>query len=223
MRLVDCFVGLIAYVAYFLETVSEEQPAFESVQRDIDRLISQSENALKGQEISKAEYDMARFAVFAWVDEAILSSKWNERARWQGLQLQLRYYQTTDAGEIFFERLNQIELHHRQVREVYYLCLAMGFVGRYCRDGDEYLLEQLRVSNLKVLLGSSMALPTLDAGEIFPEAYPVELPRERSEKWYDRISMLTVALLGLPLFVYLTAFAIYMIVLENYGQVPGGS
>ena len=65
---------------------------------------------------------------------------------------------------IFFKKLNSIGPHQRDVREVYYICLAMGFAGQYCNEGDDYLLEQLKTSNLKVLSGGSMGVPTLDHG-----------------------------------------------------------
>ena len=79
---------------------------------------------------------------------------------------------TSDAGELFFERLNAIGPHQRDVREVYYLCLSLGFTGQYCNPGDDFMLEQLRLSNLKLLTGSSMGVPSLDKESLFPDAYP---------------------------------------------------
>ena len=46
----------------------------------------------------------------------------------------------------------------------------MGFMGRYCNQGDEFLLEQLKSSNLKLLVGSSVGIPSLERAELFPEA-----------------------------------------------------
>jgi len=174
MRLTDCFIELVAYAAYFLKTVAKRQPPFDQVKADIQRLISKSQESLNNGAFSQEDYDLARFAIFAWIDEAILNSSWKEKHLWQGEQLQRFYYQTADAGEIFFERLNTLGPHQRDVREVYYLCLSIGFMGRYCHEGDEYLLEQLKTSNLKLLTGSSVGLPSLEKGELFPEAYPVE-------------------------------------------------
>ncbi|MBW1834922.1 MAG: DotU family type IV/VI secretion system protein, partial [Deltaproteobacteria bacterium] len=156
MRLTDCFIELVAYAAYFLKTVAKRQPPFDQVKADIQRLISKSQESLNNGSFSQEDYDLARFAIFAWIDEAILNSSWKEKHLWQGEQLQRFYYQTADAGEIFFERLNTLGPHQRDVREVYYLCLAIGFMGRYCHEGDEYLLEQLKTSNLKLLTGSSV-------------------------------------------------------------------
>lgn len=218
MRLTDCFIELFAYAAYFLRTVAKRQPPFDQVKADIQRLISESQENLNNSTFSQEDYDLARFAIFAWIDEAILNSSWKEKHLWQGEQLQRFYYQTADAGEIFFERLNTLGLHQRDVREVYYLCLAIGFMGRYCHEGDEYLLEQLKTSNLKLLTGSSVGLPSLEKGELFSEAYPVESNEVISHKGKKRFSTFTLLCLGAPLLLYSVLFLIYKFILNNIGE-----
>jgi len=218
MRLTDCFIELVAYAAYFLKTVAKRQPPFDQVKADIQRLISKSQESLNNGAFSQEDYDLARFAIFAWIDEAILNSSWKEKHLWQGEQLQRFYYQTADAGEIFFERLNTLGPHQRDVREVYYLCLAIGFMGRYCHEGDEYLLEQLKTSNLKLLTGSSVGLPSLEKGELFPEAYPVESSDMISLKGKKRFSTFTLLCLGAPVLLYSVLFLIYGFILNNIGE-----
>jgi type VI secretion system protein ImpK len=218
MRLTDCFIELVAYAAYFLKTVAKRQPPFDQVKADIQRLISKSQESLNNGAFSQEDYDLARFAIFAWIDEAILNSSWKEKHLWQGEQLQRFYYQTADAGEIFFERLNTLGPHQRDVREVYYLCLAIGFMGRYCHEGDEYLLEQLKTSNLKLLTGSSVGLPSLEKGELFPEAYPVESSEVISLKGKKRFSTFTLLCLGTPVLLYSVLFLIYGFILNNIGE-----
>jgi type VI secretion system protein ImpK len=173
MRLTDCFIELIAYTAYFIRSVAQKQPPYEQVKADILRTLSQSDDCLKKNLFPPEEYDMARFAVCAWVDEMILNSPWQEKDHWKREQLQRLFYRTTDAGEEFFDRLNMVGYHQRDVREVYFLCLALGFMGRYCHPGDEFLLAQVKSSNLKLLMGSSVGPPSLDRAELFPEAYQI--------------------------------------------------
>jgi len=218
MRLTDCFVELVAYVAYFLKTVAKKQPPFEQVKADIQRLVSESEDCFKSGAFSQEDYDLARFAICAWVDEAVLSSTWNEKGRWQGEQLQRLYYQTADAGEIFFDRLNALGPHQRDVREVYYLCLAMGFMGRYCHEGDEYLLEQLKTSNLKLLTGSSVGLPSLERTELFPEAYPAGSREVAPGKRKIQFSTFHLLCLFAPVVLFGVLFVIYRFVLSNIGE-----
>ena len=218
MRIVDCFIELLAYVAYFLKTVKTRQPAFDQVRADIERLVSQADSCLQDKGIPKEDSDHARFAIFAWIDETILSSLWNEKDQWQRQQLQRAYFQTADAGEVFFERLNMLGPHQNYVREVYYLCLAMGFTGRYVHEGDDFLLDQLKTSNLKVLMGSSMGLPALDKGQLFAGAYPPqteEVLPQRSKRFLSPIILLSIAF---PVVLFAALFLIYSFILNNIAE-----
>jgi len=218
MRIVDCFIELLAYVAYFLKTVKTRQPAFDQVRADIERLVSQADTCLQEKGIPKEENDQARFAIFAWIDEVILSSPWNEKEKWQGQQLQRTYFQTADAGEVFFERLNMLGPHQNHVREVYYLCLAMGFTGRYIHEGDDFLLDQLKTSNLKVLMGSSMGLPALDKGQLFAEAYPRQTKEETPEQRKRGFSPVTLVGIAFPVALFAALFLIYSFILNNIAE-----
>ena len=218
MRIVDCFTELLAYMAYFTRTVKSKQPAFDQVKADIDRLVSQADACLQDRGIPKEDSDHARFAIFSWIDEAILSSPWKEKEQWQRQQLQRTHFQTVDAGEIFFERLNMLGPHQNNVREVYYLCLAMGFTGRYVHEGDDFLLEQLRTSNLKVLTGSSVGLPALDKGELFAEAYPLQTDRVTPQRRKQRFSPITLAAIAFPVVLYAALFLVYRFILNNIAE-----
>ena len=216
MRLTDCFIDVMAYVAYFLKSVPAQQAPYAQVKADVQRLMLESEQRSRQGEISPEDYDLARFAVSAWIDEAILGSAWEEKNQWQSEQLQRLYYQTTDAGEIFFDRLNELGPHQRDVREVYYLCLAMGFSGRYCNEGDDLLLSQLRTSNLKLLTGSGLS--ALEKSQLFPEAYPPDSPDEAVSGGRFRFSGFTLLCLGAPVILFVFLFIIYHFILGNVGE-----
>jgi type VI secretion system protein ImpK len=218
MHLTDCFMGLVAYVVYFQRTVASKQQSYEQVKSDIIRLLSQSESCVKKGIVSQEDYDQSRFMICAWVDETILNSSWNQKSKWQTEQLQRVYYNVTDAGKTVFERLNTLQLHQRDVREVYYLCLALGFMGRYCHQGDDMLLEQLRTSNLKLLLGGSVGLPSLERLDIFPEAQPVESVDlgPRKQRW--RFSLMTLVGIAAPVLLFILLFLIYRFSLNGMGD-----
>ena len=216
MRLTDCFMDVLAYVAYFLN--SSMQSSYDKVRTDVQRMISDSERLSGDASISREDHDMARFAVCAWIDEAIIGSAWKDKGLWTREPLQRIYYQTSNAGELFFERLNRLGPHQQGVREIYYICLALGFMGRFCNKGDEFLLEQLKLSNLKLLTGSSMGLPAIDKGDLFPEAYPkgeVDIGKKKTRRGFPFHVFFG---LGAPLLLLLVLFIIYKFVLSNIGE-----
>ncbi len=218
MHLSDCFMEVFAYVTYFLRSAEAKQPTHEQVKQHVKRLLKESEGIMGRGGLSRDDYDMARFAVYAWIDEAILKSSWAEKGLWLKDQLQRQYYNTTDAGEEFFDRLNALGLHQREVREVYYLCLALGFSGRYCHPGDEYQLDQIRTSTLKLLLGSSVGLPSLARADLFPEAYPncSADPAARGRRF--RFDLVTVFCLSAPVILFAVLYLVYRFTLNGVGE-----
>jgi len=218
VHLSDCFIKTFAYVSYFMGSVETKKPLYEEVKADLLRLIRESE-ALFGQGgFSHDDYDQARFAVCAWVDEALLNSPWEERNRWLKDQLQRCFYNTTDAGEEFFDRLNALGLHQREVREVFYLCLAIGFIGCFCHPGDEYQLEQIKTANLKLLLGSSVGLPSLERTDLFPEAHPAGPQGTGSRRfWRGNRPAFFICLAG-PVLLFGLLFLIYRFTLGGVGD-----
>jgi type VI secretion system protein ImpK len=209
MRLTDYFMDLIAYVAYLVKTSGTRQPPYEQVNADILRLLGESEECVRKGLCTEEEYDQARFMICAWTDESILGSRWEHRSHWQREQLQRRFYNTFEAGEEVFERLNAIGYQQNNVREVYYLCLSLGFKGRFINPEDDYLLDQLKTSNLKILLGSSTGLPSLDRGDLFPESYPTDAVAISPRKRGFQFTPFSIAVLAGPLLLFGLLFVIY--------------
>ena len=84
-----------------------------------------------------------KFALVAFIDETVLSPKNNFPLRpdWERNPLQLVYFEEHLAGVKFFERLDEMLRDaeaNGDVLEVYYLCLLLGFKGKY----NIYLLEE---------------------------------------------------------------------------------
>jgi type VI secretion system protein ImpK len=101
--------------------------------RILDLLKSSEQEAFQAA-IPSSDIKDARFALVAFLDEAIISSNWESRSAWVAKPLQVQLYGKAVAGVEFFERLERLKadaaLRH-DVMEVYYLCLAMGFKGKY--------------------------------------------------------------------------------------------
>jgi type VI secretion system protein ImpK len=85
----------------------------------------------------------AKYALAAFVDEAILASENPERMEWMTKPLQLKYFGEHLAGESFFNKLNQLRQGGEKnvdLLELYYTCLQLGFEGMYRMRGLEALM-----------------------------------------------------------------------------------
>lgn len=107
-----------------------------------------SENARK-QGYPQEDVELATFATIAFLDESILNLRSPVFADWPKQPLQELRYGHHIAGEIFFKNLANLmgrnDSHElADLLEVYYLCLLLGFAGRYSLGGkgDLYAIIQ---------------------------------------------------------------------------------
>jgi len=84
--------------------------------------------------ISQQSIDEARYALIALMDETVLSVPGACKDYWISRPMQLDYFGDNLAGEEFFNKLQNLLLQtesKKDVLEAYYLCLSLGFEGKY--------------------------------------------------------------------------------------------
>jgi type VI secretion system protein ImpK len=140
------------------------------LRRRILDLLDLSEREAMRAGIPSEDLRLAKFALVAFLDETILSSDWHQKDRWIAQPLQLELYDRYDAGEEFFvqlERLRAQPAAHAEVLEVFYLCMALGFKGRY---------QIVQQEQIRVLIEGTYAdlsrLPGMVAGALAPHGKP---------------------------------------------------
>ena len=101
--------------------------------RIVDLLKQAHEKALR-LAIPMQDIKDARFAIVAFLDETIVGSSWSDRATWITKPLQVQLYGEAVAGKEFFERLERLKADaamRHDALNVYYICLALGFKGKF--------------------------------------------------------------------------------------------
>jgi type VI secretion system protein ImpK len=76
----------------------------------------------------------ARYALCASLDEAVLSTPWGAQSGWAQQSLLVAFHREAWGGEKFFDLLDRLvpdRQRHLDLIELYYLCLALGFGGKY--------------------------------------------------------------------------------------------
>jgi type VI secretion system protein ImpK len=90
----------------------------------------------------------ARYALCALVDEAILGTPWGSESIWSKQGLLITFHKEAWGGEKFFQALERLMAYpggNLPMLELLYLCLALGFEGRYrVRDGGRDQLDAVR-------------------------------------------------------------------------------
>lgn len=169
MKLVDYFIPVTAFVKAFGQAAGERTP--EGLSKEIDALVNQARVSALEHGIEPPRFQEALFPVLAWADEQISRSRaWDSSHAWQPFLLQRRYFKTGLAGREFFDRLEALEPRDSALREVYLLCLCLGFEGRYSIAPNASELANIRIEQYRLLQQHD---PALAGGghELFPEAY----------------------------------------------------
>jgi len=76
----------------------------------------------------------ARYALCSALDEAVLSTPWGSQSDWGGQSLLVTLHRETWGGEKFFDMVQKISsdpARHIDLMELQYVCLALGFTGKY--------------------------------------------------------------------------------------------
>ena len=76
----------------------------------------------------------ARYVLCSVVDEAVVTTPWGNESEWSQMSLLSSFHNETFGGEKFFQlldRLSKNPIKHLPMLELMYLCLALGFEGKY--------------------------------------------------------------------------------------------
>jgi type VI secretion system protein ImpK len=214
LRMIDGFLEILAYTRLLLEGGPSGAKGFPEVAERVQLLLDRAEAFRARQGFPVAEWRQALYAVCAWVDEQILCSAWDGRNPWLSSQLQRKYFDTSRAGELFFERLQALPEDADQVREVFDYCLSLGFQGRYFEPGDQARLERIRQAQLDQLPRNLRSGPEED---LFPEVGQ-SLPGELSNRKIPYRYLTYAALAAIPPLVFLILYSSFTAFLDDLLQ-----
>lgn len=152
-------------------------------------------------------YDDARYVMAALADEIFLHSAWAGRAAWDTDLVEVRFYGTRIAGDLFFQRVDRLLIAVREgmnleLAKIYLLALSLGFEGRYRGNDPDGALEGYRTRLSNYVHGEArMLTPTTPA--MFPRAHEYTMAAgERRmlpplRRWVMRFALVLVLALAL--------------------------
>jgi len=139
---------------------------FDALHRGVRAMLEEFDQKAKALKIDPEDIAASKYALVAFVDEAVLRSQWAGKEQWADNPLQLQLFETYLAGEGFFENLEKLRARGepaKEIIEIYYLCLILGFEGKYGIEGSERL-EALA----KVLQDELRQFRSVDSDNVSP-------------------------------------------------------
>ncbi|HVG39146.1 MAG TPA: type IVB secretion system protein IcmH/DotU [Pyrinomonadaceae bacterium] len=199
---------LISLAAPALDVVLQIRSGQIKPSNDLRRAIADllKEMEERGATLRYADNQVqaVKFAAASFVDETVLTADFPLRDEWEKYPLQLEYFGEHLAGVKFFERLDELlkapEVN-ADVIEVYYLCLLLGYKGKY----KIYLEEQLKgvIENVAETL---RRVGRLQTGDISPHWRVTDQPEPPKEE-------------GLPLWFKLGAGGAVLLLVVFYAVI----
>jgi len=207
VRIVDCFTDVILFARKFVRNELDVVEA-DDVRREIMSLFGRSLQLAETQGMTEEFYQQAKFPVVALVDELLQTSDWSLKSEWRKNPLQRIYFGTTSAGAEFFERLSVLNKFgpDRDIREVYALCMGLGFRGKYFRGEDRKAYEDIKAFNLSLLLPDE-AQRNIDSATLFPFAYKGHSEAD-DHSFKARLNIYPV-IIGVPVIVVVSLLIYY--------------
>jgi type VI secretion system protein ImpK len=129
------YQGLLTIIVR-LQAGREQIPDAQSFRARAKKLLLEIENEAKRVGYEADEIKDSSLAVIAFLDSVVLHSSEAGHAEWVRQSLAEELLQVANAGEVFFDKLDELRGKRSSqdladVLEVYALCLLLGFEGRY--------------------------------------------------------------------------------------------
>ena len=144
--------------------LSHALPPADELQRRISSMFDQMARRCRDVGIPEEDFNEARYAIAAFMDEQVLRNDWPGRNQWLARPLQFLYFNENTAGEGFFSRMQALQgqTHKAHVLEIFYWCLELGFLGKYAvRQGEGMgpLMDQVGAEVSRALPPSEVISP----------------------------------------------------------------
>jgi type VI secretion system protein ImpK len=158
-------------LAFALQLKRSSDPGdAEAMRQKIDEQFRNLETKARQADVPQEDVQQAKYAIAAFIDEMILTSSWGLKDSWADKPLQLAYFNDFSAGEEFYNKVDALRgAKKNAVLEVYYLCLALGFRGKYV---DLQGMEKKKVLMDTILREMRGAAPAPGAGGLSPSWQP---------------------------------------------------
>jgi type VI secretion system protein ImpK len=129
---VDAAGTLLALVGQLHGTTSH--PDIGSLRGHVEQEVKTFESAARAGGADNETVATARYVLCTLIDETVLSTPWGNESIWSEQTLLAKFHREAWGGEKFFNILDyllQEPARHIDLLELIYLCLAMGFEGKY--------------------------------------------------------------------------------------------
>lgn len=127
---------------------SPSHPAPDQLKKQLIQEIKAFESSAAQADIDQDTINKARYVLCTTIDEAVFNTPWGRQSGWAERSLLSLFHNEVAGGKRFFQMLQELGQNpsrHLHLLELMYVCLAVGFQGRYRLDNNgKEKLTQIR-------------------------------------------------------------------------------
>ncbi|MFH1860661.1 MAG: DotU family type IV/VI secretion system protein [bacterium] len=143
MTLYKLTAQLFLFLVSFRRKISKGIPvSIPEMRSQLYRIFDEQEAMARREMRMEQLYKRVKYPLTALADEILLISNWEHAAEWKDELLEKKFFDTSIAGYEFFKQAEELlrsNLSHKddiEVAQIFYVCLCLGFKGKY-DEGDE--------------------------------------------------------------------------------------
>lgn len=197
LTLMELCTPVFGYAAVLPRDAGGIQPGYQQFRQEVLNALQRIESDAVQHNIEKDDAAKAVYALSLFMDEQVGESEWTGKMQWIGEPLSIMKLQDPEGGINFFNILDALAERQKAVKEVFLVCLSLGFRGKYA-EIEDITQQSARIAEVRQkLLRSIHPSPLEGRRRLFPEAYTEAIPLEDEAppppRWWVAASMATVA------------------------------
>jgi type VI secretion system protein ImpK len=170
LTLMGLCTPVFGYAGLLPREPQDPQPAYKQFREEVLTALKRIETQAPEHGIEAADARQACYALSFFMDTQVASSAWNAASEWATEPLGIVLQQDPEGGVNFFRRLEEFGDREKEVKEIFLVCLALGFRGKFAEL--EPTEQAARIGEVRQRLVRGVRPEPLDKlPELFPEAY----------------------------------------------------
>ena len=180
------------------------QADVEGLRRKAIEFVQAFEAQARASGSDPNDVTIARYVICTFLDSAIFQTPWGGQTVWGPRSLLLTFHNEAHGGEKFFtilERMRQDPVRYLHLLELQYVCLALGFQGKYRLEPNSRAVVQVLQDDLYRLI---RARQRASGAELSAHWEGVKAPKARAFRlvpWWVVVAGAAAILLSLLIYL----------------------
>ncbi|MSP17880.1 MAG: DotU family type IV/VI secretion system protein [Myxococcales bacterium] len=172
--LTEACSNVFLFLTTFRRNAATSKLSIKELQQALLREVDAARTQCEGDLRLRPLFERMHYPLVAMADQVVLTSTWAQRAGWLLNLLETQVFKSAEGGKRFYKIVEEILAdpaeQARELAELLFTCMGLGFQGELIRERKEY-------ERRRQLLFDKARLPSISAEPLAPDCYGRNLVR----------------------------------------------